>query len=72
MSKWLVVGWSVGGESVVGFSAIGRYNKASLSTIHIPSLKDYPHNLTKHDERVIQKSKFSNTLVNWEEFGSAA
>ena len=67
-----MVGWSVAGESVVGGSAVGRFNKAPLSTMHIPRLKDYPHNLTKYDQRVIQKSKFSNSLVDLEEFGSAA
>ena len=37
----------------------------------MPSLKEYPHNLTKYESR-IQKSQFSNSYVNWEKFGRKA
>ena len=43
-----------------------QFNYATPSPTHMASLKDYLHNLTKH-EREIQKSQFSDYLVNWEE-----
>ena len=40
-----------------------------MTPTNTPRLQDYSHNLTKY-ERGTQKSQFSNSLVNWEEFGS--
>ena len=40
-----------------------------MTPTNTPRLQDYSHNLTKY-ERGTQKSQFSNSLVDWEEFGS--
>ena len=40
-----------------------------MTPTNMPRLQNYSHNLTKY-ERGTQKSQFSNSLVDWEEFGS--
>ena len=47
-------------------------NQKRGSSTHIPSLKQYPHNLTKYESKRVQKFLFSNFIVNWEKFGSTA
>ena len=54
--------WKLAIQSQIGFTA----------STHIPSLKEYPHNLQNMKVGRIQKFKFSIFLVNWEKFGSIA